>query len=69
MLDAARVMAPTLEMGLDVSGCNALERLLVLVIKSECDVDDPQRQSRALVQSKTLFASFWSGSPPCSSWS
>ena len=69
MLDAARVMAPTLDMGLDVSGCNALERLLVLVIKSERDLDDSQRQSRALAKSKTLFASFWSGSPPCSSWS
>ena len=69
MLDAAHSMVPTLRTGLDASGCDALERLLVLVIKSERDLDDPQRQLRALAKSKALFASFWSGSPPYSPWS
>ena len=69
MLDAAHSILPTLRTGLDASGCDALERLLVLVIKSERDLDDPQRQLRALEKSKALFASFWSGSPPYSPWS
>jgi hypothetical protein len=66
MLDAAHSIVPTLRTGLDASGCDALERLLVLVIKSERDLEDPQRQFRALAKSKALFASFWSGSPPYS---
>ncbi len=68
VLDAVRVMASSLNMGLDADGCEALERLLVLMIKSERDLDDPQRQPRAIAQSKKLFTSFWSASPPYSPW-
>jgi hypothetical protein len=69
ILNATRSIPPTLEIGLDACGRDALERLLVLVINSERDLDDPQRLPHSLAQSKELFASFWSGSPPFSTWS
>ena len=68
MLEAVRAMAPSLQSGLDSTACDALETVMVLVIKSERDLQDQQRCLRSLDQAHQLFASFWSSPPACPPW-
>ncbi len=69
MLEAVRSIAASLQSGWDPSACEALERLLVLVIKSERDWDDQQRRPRAVARAQQLFEPFWSRPPEGPPWS
>lgn len=68
MLEAVRAMAPSLQSGLDSTACDALRTVMMLVIKSERELQDQQRCSGTLDQAHQLFASFWSSPPACSPW-
>ena len=69
IFEAVQSLRPTLASGLDVGGCDGLKILMVLVINSERELEDPQRRTRSFAHAQSIFLSFWSNPPGCPSWS